>query len=312
MINRVFKKIYRTLFTVNTKLPDIPNLIKGNTNISIHPTSLLFPSEKGKIVLEGDNYVGRHVEIGPVCKIQVGYGTSLQDRCILLGEIDIGKYCVFAHNVYISSGRHYYDLYPNLYIKDQDEMVANDKNLSAQHSKKVTIGDDCWLGINVVVMSGVTIGRGSVIGANSVVTKDVEPFSIMAGSPAKLIKKRLELTAKDCIEFSNENDYPNFFSGCLVNKKNIDKYHKDGGIAATKNFSLYLNHTAAQIELSVKNIYITPITLCYNNQKQVINGHDYCTVKFNASPSNYHVFTAESVSNENDACLLIKKTELKN
>lgn len=311
MINRIFKKVYRTLFPVNTNQPDIPNLIKGNANISIHPSSLLFPSEKGKIVLEGDNYIGRQVEIGPISKIQIGFGTSLQDRCILLGDVEIGKYCVFAHNVYISSGRHYYDLNPNLYIKDQDEMVANDKNLSAQHSKKVTIGDDCWLGINVVVMSGVSIGRGSVIGANSVVTKDVEPFSIMAGSPAKLIKKRLELTAKDSIEFSNENDYPNFFSGCLVNKKNIDKYHKDGGIAATKHFSLYLNTNANQIELNVKNINNTNLTLCYNNQKQVVGGHDFCTVKFNASQSNYHVFTVEGITNENEACLLIKKTELK-
>ncbi len=51
------------------------------------------------------------------------------------------------------------------------------------------IGDNCWLGANVVVTSGVSIGERCVIGANSVVTKDLEPFSIAAGSPARTIRQ---------------------------------------------------------------------------------------------------------------------------
>ena len=50
--------------------------------------------------------------------------------------------------------------------------------------------DDVWLGRNAIVMPGIKIGRGSIIGAGSVVTKDVEPFSVMGGVPATLIKKR--------------------------------------------------------------------------------------------------------------------------
>jgi acetyltransferase-like isoleucine patch superfamily enzyme len=49
------------------------------------------------------------------------------------------------------------------------------------------VGNDCWLGANVVVTSGVTIGDRSVVGANSVVTEDVPPFSVVAGSPARVI-----------------------------------------------------------------------------------------------------------------------------
>jgi len=55
---------------------------------------------------------------------------------------------------------------------------------------QVIIEDDVWLGRNAIVMPGIKIGRGSIIGAGSVVTKDVEPFSVMGGVPATLIKKR--------------------------------------------------------------------------------------------------------------------------
>lgn len=54
----------------------------------------------------------------------------------------------------------------------------------------VVIGNDVWIGSRVIILSGVHIGDGSVIGAGSIVTKDVEPYSIVAGNPARLIRKR--------------------------------------------------------------------------------------------------------------------------
>ncbi len=56
----------------------------------------------------------------------------------------------------------------------------------------VIIGNDVWIGANVVIMNGVTIGHGAIIGATSVVTKDVPPYTIVAGSPARVIKSRFE------------------------------------------------------------------------------------------------------------------------
>ncbi len=63
-----------------------------------------------------------------------------------------------------------------------------------QHSSKprpVTIGDDVWLGARVIILPGVTIGNGSVIGAGSVVTKDVESYSVVAGNPARKVSSRI-------------------------------------------------------------------------------------------------------------------------
>ena len=57
---------------------------------------------------------------------------------------------------------------------------------------KVVVEDDVWIGLGVIVLSGVKIGTGSIIAAGSVVTKDVEPFSIYAGNPAKRIRDRFE------------------------------------------------------------------------------------------------------------------------
>ena len=183
--------------------------LKQGKNCSIDKSAILNCSGNSKIELEGENYIGRNVEIGPLEKIYLGYNTSIQDRCILLGDIEIGRHCLFAPNIYISSGRHYYDLKPEYYIKDQDSLVRNDAELSKKHSRKVVIEDDCWLGVNVVVMSGVTIGKGSVIGANSVVTKNIEPYSVMAGVPAAFLKKRLEFELKSHLEFSNDLDFAN-------------------------------------------------------------------------------------------------------
>lgn len=61
---------------------------------------------------------------------------------------------------------------------------------SGHDCKPIVIGDEVWIGANVIVLAGVTIGRGAVVAAGAVVTHDVEPFSIMAGVPAKLLSYR--------------------------------------------------------------------------------------------------------------------------
>ena len=126
-------------------------------------------------------YVGRYVELGPGVEIDIGGQTSIQDRSIIVGDVSLGRYCVLSLNVLMTSGTHYFEKWPPIYIRDQDLMVANDPELSQKHSQKISVGEDCWFGMNSVVMPGVSIGRGCVIGANAVVTKNLTPYSVVAG-----------------------------------------------------------------------------------------------------------------------------------
>ncbi|MDO9001532.1 MAG: DapH/DapD/GlmU-related protein [Bacteroidota bacterium] len=305
----MLRKIYRKIFPVKLAAQPQYNLVKGE-NCIIDPSSSLITAEQGKIILAGDNYIGKNVEIGTTGIIEIGSHTSLQDRCIILGDVEIGNYCTFAPNIYISSGRHYYNFKPNIYIKDQDEMVAADKILSKEHSKKVTIGDDCWLGINSVIMSGITIGRGCVIGANSVVTKNLEPFSVVAGSPAKLIKTRLDFIPKTLLNFNNENDLPNFYKGFFIDLKSLK--NDTTGIAATNNFLFYLKSDSKKIVLTLKKTVTDTLTLAYNNQEIKLDSNDFTVITFNSDQTNYHKFVVKEIKQKNKKCLLIKSVEILN
>jgi len=113
-------------------------------------------------------------------KICIGDGTSVQFffHCGAAKSVTIGK------NVLIS-GR--------VYITDHDHLF-NDPNYPPRlckglNVKSVVIEDGVWLGEGCVVLKGVTIGRRSVVGANAVVTKDVPPFTVVGGVPARVIRK---------------------------------------------------------------------------------------------------------------------------
>jgi acetyltransferase-like isoleucine patch superfamily enzyme len=69
------------------------------------------------------------------------------------------------------------------------ETDVRSRREGVEYAKPVTIGDDCWIGGNVTIMPGVSIGKGCTIGAGSVVTRDIADFSVAMGSPAKVVKK---------------------------------------------------------------------------------------------------------------------------
>lgn len=82
--------------------------------------------------------------------------------------------------------------------KDIDREIANirrgeefiqDKDWSTVNSKPIIIKDDAWIGMNAIILKGVTVGRGSVVGAGSVVTKDVPDWTVVAGNPAVVVKQ---------------------------------------------------------------------------------------------------------------------------
>lgn len=77
------------------------------------------------------------------------------------------------------------------------EAEVQSRRDNIEYGKPVVIGDDCWIGGNVVILPGVKIGRGVTVGAMSVVTKDVPEFCVVMGQPARVVKKVAEVPVED-------------------------------------------------------------------------------------------------------------------
>ncbi len=113
-------------------------------------------------------------------KVEIGNNVLLNSDVKIGGQmgVKIGNYVLVGYNVNIVSENHQYlDL--NLPIMKQGFFGG-----------PIVIEDDVWIGANVVILPNITIGKGSVIGANAVVTKNVMPYTIVGGIPAKFIKNR--------------------------------------------------------------------------------------------------------------------------
>lgn len=121
-----------------------------------------------KVYGEGKIDIGQNTYIGPYTCISC------------YGKLKIGRDCLIASHSSIYAHNHDF-ADPTRKIRDQGFT-----------SKGIIIEDDCWLGSGVKVVDGVTIGKGSVIGAGAVVTKDIPPYSVAVGVPAKVISKRTD------------------------------------------------------------------------------------------------------------------------
>jgi len=231
---------------------------------------------QGAALALGDGcYVGRHVELGPTGTVRIGTDTSIQDRCILLGEISIGRYCRFAPNIYASSGRHYFDLQPTWLIQDQDQHVARDPALAARHHRPVVVEDDCWLGINSVLLPGITLGKGAVIGAGSIVSRDVEPYTVVAGCPARLIRKRLEFTPPCRLNWANSAAWPYFYAGFEISQAAMRTNAAHGGLVARGEFRLSLDtRGAGSLHLVAKSAATAGVVRVHGQQRAVTERFD--------------------------------------
>ena len=239
---------------------------------SIGAGSNIFVPERALLSLGKNCYVGRYVELGSGGRIRIGDHTSLQDRCIILGDVTVGRYCSLAPNVYISSGRHNFDLVPQALIKDQDRLVRASADLATTQNKPVLVEDDCWLGINVAVMPGLIIGKGAVVGANSVVTKDVAPYGIVAGVPAKLVKRRLDFLPPRHISHRTAADLPYFYAGFESSREYLDKNAAADGLVAEGVFVLSLNASeGGSLHLMIKHLAPGNSTLICANQRLSIH-----------------------------------------
>jgi acetyltransferase-like isoleucine patch superfamily enzyme len=112
-------------------------------------------------------------------RIRIGGGTFLNIGVMVaaLELVEIGEHCMFANGCFVSDGSHRFD--------DRHKPVPWQGFTTKGPTR---IGDNVWCGAHAVITSGVTVGERSVIGANSVVTTDIPPFSIAAGAPARVLR----------------------------------------------------------------------------------------------------------------------------
>jgi len=132
--------------------------------------------------------IGNKFQINPDVKLftsdgslEVGDNVFINHNCFISADrskISIGDNCLLANNVSIWCSNHDF--------KNPDVPISMQKRIM----KPVTIGKDVWCGSNSVILPGISIGSGSIVAAGSVVAKDVPPFSIVAGNPARVIKER--------------------------------------------------------------------------------------------------------------------------
>lgn len=158
--------------------------IRLGNDVVVERGAMLSVDRKGKsfIAIGANSYLYSSCVIKAVDGwIKIGHNCTVNEFAILHGDggLEIGNDVRIAAQVRIIAMNHIYD--------DPEVPIR----LQGIRANGIKIGDDVWLGVGSTVLDGVTIGKGSVIGAGAVVTKDIPPYSIAVGVPAKVIKKRI-------------------------------------------------------------------------------------------------------------------------
>lgn len=203
-IENVFKVIYLKYKVRHIDISFYTKIGKGNVLLS-HTTlspyaflSNVHMEPYGKVATNAylnDVIMGRYTSIGEhvvFSNSQIGDYSYVSSNCVMYNT-SIGKFCSIAADVKVGLGKH-----PTDFISTSPVFYSTHKQCGKSFTDKslfkegepTSIGNDVWIGTNVIVLDGVKIGDGAIIGAGSVVTQNIEPYTIVAGIPAKEIRKR--------------------------------------------------------------------------------------------------------------------------
>lgn len=189
VINRIFRAFLRYKKRSCCFLKRLSCVLIGQ--IDLHKTAIIEPN--AELVIDKHSELDSVISVGRgtvikdyarICPragfIKIGDLCSINSFCVLLGYggITIGSQVRVAAHTSIIAFNHNFD--------DAEQTIHH----QGYNAKGVVIEDNVWIGTGVRILDGVTIGTGAVIGAGSVVTKDIAPYSIAAGVPAKVIKTR--------------------------------------------------------------------------------------------------------------------------
>jgi virginiamycin A acetyltransferase len=145
---------------------------------------------QGGVSCHGLVKVGRYTSIN-------GPNTQILSR---LNRVVIGNFCSIAPGVLIMEFFHKHNRVTSYFINKH--LFNEDLSCDIYSKGDIIIEDDVWIGANGIILSGVCVGRGSIVGAGSVVTKDIPRYSVVGGNPAKLIRSRFDRATIDFLESS--------------------------------------------------------------------------------------------------------------
>ena len=176
-INRCYENVTIGEGSVFYEQAEVRNIRRDRTKIRIGNNThirgeLLTFGHAGEVVIGNDSFVGRNSSIWSAAKVEIGNGVLIAHNCNI-----------------IDTNSHELDCFER--VESFKKMVKHGfprENFDIV-SKPIFIEDFVWISFNVTILKGVRIGRGAIIAADTVITHDVEPFCVIGGNPAKVLKK---------------------------------------------------------------------------------------------------------------------------
>lgn len=175
-VSRLFQRIRRFL-SGKASLPQDERYLKNKIGKNVF---------LDRAILEGDNHLAYGVSLSG--DVSVGRYSTMGHHSTIHGNVSIGRYCQFGPHCAVYGVNHSQN-HITTYVNNR---LFNGRMKEVVEVAPVSIGHDVWLGFGAVILPGVTIGTGAVIGAGAVVTKDVSEYSVAAGNPARVIRKRFD------------------------------------------------------------------------------------------------------------------------
>lgn len=150
--------------------------IKKNTMVGC---SFVFESERGEVSIGENTFINGGTSLISRTRIEIGNNVTIAWGCT-----------IYDHNSHsLDYKKRREDIAAQLKSHRAGKSFIDDKNWNTVKSTEIAINNDVWIGFGCTILSGVTIGEGAIVGAQSVVREDVEPWTVVAGNPAVILKR---------------------------------------------------------------------------------------------------------------------------